>query len=237
MTVLERDILAALKPHANKARAAHDIGYVKSRFTLLGCNMPSIRSVAKTFMSASTAELDQTWNTSTSFDVLYVLLIILSEQPVLDSHWPMMKRWSKKIDNWAHSDMLSDMIAQLLETQPDRIYPDLARWNASTLPWRRRLSLTSLLYYSSKRTCLLPANKILPLVKARLKDSDLYVQKAVGWTLREAGNCYPDVVETFIKKHVTQLSPVAFTSATEKWSANKKEPLEQLRKRLRSSAP
>lgn len=233
MKSIENSILSALKPHASKVRAEHDAGYMKTRYRILGCNMPSIRAVAKEFSELSDKELDNTWKTSNSFDVLYVLLIILSKRTLPLKDWPRLKRWSKRIDNWAHSDTLSEMIARLLESHPAKIYPDLKRWNTSRLPWQRRLSLTSLLYYSAMRSRHLPHAKILPLVKARLADNDTYVQKAVGWTLRECGNIYPDVTKKFIRTNATKLSSIAFSSATEKWTKAEKEPLKQLRKEAR----
>lgn len=232
----DSEILTKLQPYANKARAKHDEGYMKTRYSLLGCNMPAIRNVAKAFENTDKKTLNRMWSTSNSFDVLYVLLIILGKKDLTASDWPLLKKWSRKIDNWAHSDTLSEMIARLVELSPDRIYPDLKKWNTSNLPWQRRLSLTSLLYYSAGRKKCLPASKIFPLVKARLDDSDTYVQKAVGWTLREAGNCYPDKARAFIKQHNTRLSPTAFTSATEKWTKKEKEPFKSQRKAARKKA-
>lgn len=233
MKSAEKNILTALKPHANEKRAQHSVGYMNTRYAILGCNMPSIRAVAKEFSDIPIAELNATWKNSNTFDVLYVLLIIQSKRELTLQDWPRLKRWSTRIDNWAHSDTLSEIIARLLEQHPKQIYPDLKKWNTSKLPWQRRLSLTSLLYYSAMRSEYLPHNKILPLVKARLQDEHVYVQKAVGWTLRECGNVYPTVTKKFIRTHGTKLSAIAFSSATEKWNKREKEPLKQQRKLAR----
>ncbi|MCH8049672.1 DNA alkylation repair protein [Patescibacteria group bacterium] len=243
MTNLEKIILRKLKPHEDKKRAEHYVGYINSAYSLLGCNMPTIRRVAREIASEfdhlpwrqQRRRLTDLWKRSEIFDVLYVMLIIYSNRQKQNdlSDWRILKSWSSKIDNWAHSDTLSDMIASQLERYPKEIYSVMKQWNRSKNPWQRRLSLTSLLYYSTYRSYPLKPDKILPLIKARLDDQDIYVQKAVGWALRECGNCYPKETGNFIKKYVTDLSSIAFTTSTEKWSRKEKEPLKKKRKAFR----
>ena len=243
---LERSILKRLKPHCNPKRAAHDVGYVKSQLPTLGCSIPTVRKVAKqTFAELSTEYshaqirkmVSTVWKTAKTHDVMTVCLLYFSaRKPQNDlSDWRVLKSWSTRIDNWAHSDVLSDIYADLLERHRKEVYPTFKEWNTHREDWKRRLSLTSLLYYSNSRNNALPVKKILPLVKARISDEHFYVQRAVGWTLRECGNLYPKPTEVFIKKHLTDLSSIAFTTATEKWSKTKKEPLKRARKKARKS--
>ncbi|HET9809666.1 MAG TPA: DNA alkylation repair protein, partial [Candidatus Limnocylindria bacterium] len=53
----------------------------------------------------------------------------------------------------------------------------------------------------------------LPLVTACLRDEREYVQKAVGWVLREMGHAYPEAVNAYIKEHTATMSPVALRRA------------------------
>ena len=231
--ITEKDILAALKPFYDTKRAEHDESYINTQYELLGCNMPAIRKVASMFDSASRKKLEAIWKTSKNFGVLYVVLVILNDKELSIKDWQMLKRLSSKIDNWAHSDMLSSIMVQLVELDPAKTYPDLKAWNNSKKPWQRRLSLTNLFYYSQMRSSYLPVSKVLPLVEALLQDDDVYVQKAVGWTLRETGNVYTKDAEAFIKKHVLDISSTAWSAATEKWPKSKKEPLKLKRKNAR----
>ena len=72
------------------------------------------------------------------------------------------------------------------------------------------------------------------MVKPLLKDSHVYVQKGVGWTLREMGNVYPAQTKKFVKQNCLKLSSIAFTTATEKWAEKEKAPLKQARKAVRN---
>ena len=49
--------------------------------------------------------------------------------------------WISRIDNWAHSDMLTQHFAYLHEVRPDLVYPHLQEWNKSDNPWMRRQSV------------------------------------------------------------------------------------------------
>jgi 3-methyladenine DNA glycosylase AlkD len=132
--------------------------------------------------------------------------------------WPVVQGWIETVDCWDTSDELSSIYARILEVDAlaDQVYAVLQSWNKSPNPWKRRQSILSLLYYSRSRRSVLPASKIFPLIEALLKDSDRFVQKAVGWALREAVIPYPAETEAFIRCHAQTLSSLAFTEATRK---------------------
>ena len=149
--------------------------------------------------------------------------------------WPTLKKWSAGIDNWEHADRLSKIFARLLEIDPERIYPTLERWNRAKNPWLRRLSIVSLLCYAALRESVPPAARIFPMVERLIHDSDLYVQKGVGWTLREVGQVYPGETKRFVERHAADLAPAAFTSALEKAPKAFREKLKEKRKRQRTA--
>ena len=235
---LEPRIKQLIKPYCTKTRAEHDRGYMSTKLELLGCTMPGVRKAAATLFSELNLphrqmrqEMNALWNASNTFDVMTVPLVYyLSVVKEIDlSDWRILKTWVKKIDNWAHSDYLSAILSVLLEQYPKEIYPTIKTWNGSKNPWLRRLSLTSLLFYSRTKTKPLPASKIFPLIQARLADENAFVQKAVGWQLRECHNLWPEKTTMFVEKHARQLSSIAFSYATEKWEKEKKEIIKALR--------
>lgn len=67
------------------------------------------------------------------------------------------------------------------------MYPQLETWNASESEWLRRISIVSLIHYNGKNAVFMTLDKVLPLVSNCLEDDRHYVQKAVGWELREMG--------------------------------------------------
>ena len=68
------------------------------------------------------------------------------------------------------------------------------------------------------------------LLTPLLNDKEYFVQKAVGWTLRESYNVYPKKTYVFINEHIRMISPVAFTTCLEKMTEKEKQALKQKRR-------
>ena len=99
--------------------------------------------------------------------------------------------------------------------------------------WKRRQSVVSLLYFSRTKKVYLPFDKIATLIKHLLSDNEYYVQKGVGWALREMHTVYPTESLQFFKEHINKISAIAFTICMEKMTTEEKEVLKQLRKKAR----
>ncbi len=132
-----------------------------------------------------------------------------------------------RVDNWAHADSLSCLYARILDEDPKAVLPQLKKWNVSKNPWLRRLSIVSLIYYNSQRQMVLPFEEIISLVKPQLEFEHYYVQKGVGWTLRECHNVYPEETFAFVLEHIRILSSYGFSTAMEKMSPRKREILKR----------
>ncbi|MEO5667772.1 MAG: DNA alkylation repair protein [Bdellovibrionota bacterium] len=182
---------------------------------------------------------EKIWKTARCFEVLSLPIFYYSDPRHHDEALLMSKRlltFAARIDNWAHSDGLSSIYSRLLEEQGERIDVSLRKWNTHANPWLRRQSLVSLYYYSALRKNHFPVGEALRRVKKLLGDPHYYVQKAVGWTIREAYNVSPREVIAFIEDHIHLIPPGAYTAATEKLDARQKEKFRRQRKEHRKSA-
>ena len=141
--------------------------------------------------------------------------------------------WVEKVDNWAHSDSLSKYLTRLLEHKVSHkeLLAILKEWNSSPNLWKRRQSLISLYYYARTKTEFIKYDISEKLISNLLLDKEYYVQKAVGWALRESFNAYPKPTFAFIEHHVKSISPVAFTTCIEKMNDKQKLILKTKRKK------
>lgn len=216
--------------------------YIGTQYDFIGLSVPKQREVFKIgtlnvyYLPEQLTIWDEIWQHSTLYEAMTQALFFAEQhKDAFDTKmlFSITKNWVKKIDNWAHSDGLSGLFSYLLEKDAKLVYPQLKTWNKSVNPWERRQSLVALLEYSKKRKAVLPVNKLLPMIKPLLKDEDYFVQKGLGWTLREIGNVYPKETMEFLLKHHAVISAVAFSPAVEKLPAKQKEELKQLRKKNR----
>lgn len=138
-------------------------------------------------------------------------------------------KWVERCTCWWHSDDLSKIYATSVEATPHWIVPTLKRWNKSDNPWKRRQSMVSLIEYASKRERFLPFVELLAFIEPLLDDDDYYVQKGLGWTLREIGNAYPQKFQGVMQKYAARLAPQAWTGATKNLNKDEKARLRAIR--------
>ena len=235
----EQEVLAALKPFANAETAVIRKHYMGTKLDVLGLTVPQQRAVAKhafSFYQKSPAEIlsiwDGIWKTTKWFEVRSLALLYYDEKEHVYGlkEWSVLRHWVDQVDNWAHSDSLASVFAELHERYPDRLYPVYERWIKDKNPWRRRAALTGLLYYSSQRETYPSFEKIMAIVSQAVGDKEIYVQKAVGWTLRECFNVYPE--ETFEKMlaWAAIIHPAAWYAVNEKLTLAQKKRLKEIRK-------
>ncbi len=221
--------------------------YIGTNYDFTGLSVPTQRAIFKKgfsfsgLLAAKQLEIwDMLWKTSNQYEIMTFALMFVSRQlkafePVVI--WDITREWVGKVDNWAHSDQLSTIYADLLEIEPDLIYAQYSIWNKSINPWERRQSLVGLLNYSKLRKKILPFEKLSLMLLVLLKDENYFVQKGVGWTLREMGNVYPDETLALLTGNIAIINPTAFTAAIEKLTIANKEQLKQLRKAARKKLP
>jgi 3-methyladenine DNA glycosylase AlkD len=180
---------------------------------------------------------DYIWNNS--FDIwtciqsfLYLESNMKNKQFLLDS-WETIKYWQKSVVNWGMCDALSKIYTKILEIIPGEVLKQLEQWNKSTNLWDRRQSVVGLLYFSRTKKVVLPYNTIIPFINELIGDQEYYVQKGVGWALKELYNVYPIETLRYLEDNIMRVSSTAFGAATEKLKKEDKEKLIKIRKRSR----
>ncbi len=214
--------------------------YMGTQYPMLGLDVPIQRKIFKEGYSFSTLPpreqlkiWDLVWKEAQIFEVLTQAAFFPEKHSgKLDTNvlWPVISSWIKKVDNWGHSDMLSSCFYKMMMVEKKMIFSQLKKWNVSKNPWERRQSVVTLAMYHRKNKEI-GFTPCIQLVENLLNDEDYFVQKGVGWSLREIGTKYSSETWKFLKKNVQQISPTAFSASVEKISVEKKEELKLLRKK------
>lgn len=171
------------------------------------------------------------FHTSEIFEVLtYVLMQLdLIEVDFLFSRKEDVVKLSYDVEHWIHSDLLSKIYAKLVDYKKSFLH-FLGEFTINGNSWQKRLSLTSLLYYASQRKNILQFELVIQKVKMLLSENDYYVQKGLGWTLKELYILYPEETLEFLEIYIKDISADAFGAATEKLPLDTKEKLKEIRK-------
>ncbi len=174
------------------------------------------------------------WKASASFWIrLHAYLFLeryIGKKELHNIIWKTSVSWQQEVDDWGLCDALAKLNTKVLETHPTEVYQQLAKWNKDKNLWKRRQSVVSLLYFSRTKKIFLPFAEIAALVQSLLTDKEYYVQKGIGWALREMYSVYPKETLPFLREHIKEISAIAFTISIEKMG-KEKDVLKATRKR------
>ena len=215
-------------------------GQAPSNMHYLGLRIPVIRAILKNNLHVFKEDLqtqfevfEKNWFEAESFDQKHLSLFwleSLDDEDLLKYAKPLLK-WSSIIDNWAHSDSLCGTYSRIFDANPKLHLQTYQKWNRHKNPWLRRISMISLMYYARLRTNHPSFKQAKDFVGPHLNAEEYYVQKAVGWTLREMYNVYPKETLKFLDQNIKNISSIAWVAASEKLKPVDKKKLLMKRKK------
>ncbi|HZY35425.1 MAG TPA: DNA alkylation repair protein [Mucilaginibacter sp.] len=203
---------------------------IRRHIQALRGNVPSHRRESKRAYSFSDrpfaeqlAIWDELWRMEHDFwlrlHAYFFLERHLKKESELLEMWPVIAHWQDYVDDWGLCDALAKVYTKILVILPAEVYAQLKEWNADENLWKRRQSVVSLLYYSRTKKKYPSFIETEALITPLLADKEYYVQKGVGWSLREMHTVYQAETLPWLKTHIRQVSAIAFTIAIEKMDA------------------
>ncbi len=236
-----RNVEAELKkiklPKNQKFFGEDYVGGGQSGLQFLNIQIPQVRAVMKKLAKDQNgwADFDILWNESKIFEAKAISLFWLEKQPVevVCQNLKTVISWASEIDNWAHSDTYCGVLAKVFEADPGLLLPTYQKWNRHQNPWFRRISMIGLMFYSRFRKKHPSFALVQKMVTPHLSAPEYYVQKAVGWTLRESYNVYPAQTLQFVEKNLKHIHPDAWYATSEKMPKTIKNSLVKKRANLR----
>lgn len=218
-------------------------GSETSRLKFLNLSMPMLRGQLTTLFSTKEqsyseelfAKMEKLWFESDIFEAKTFAIYWLDKQKsefFIKNHKKILL-WANEIDNWAHSDGLCAIYARMFEHSQKLLLPTYLKWNRHSNSWLRRCSMVGTFYYSRSRKNHPTFARAKKLVEPHFTAKEYYVQKGVGWTLREMFNVYPAETIKYIETKLAVLSPIAWVAASEKLPKKTKDALLKKRKHLR----
>ncbi len=133
--------------------------------------------------------------------------------------WDLIVSWVPDFDAWAVADHASIAGQKRLVMDPLRL--DLVEsWTTSDHMWTRRAALVMTLPWTKqnhpKPAELMARDRILGWAASYVTDHDWFIQKAIGWWLRELSKHDAPRVVAFLEQHGEALKPFARKEAARK---------------------
>ncbi len=214
----------AFETNANPAEAGPMKKYMREQFEYLGIKTPQRRELLKAFfaeyglppvdeLEALVLELWAMPYREYQYTALGFLdrrkkVLTADSLPLLEK-LITTKSWWDTVDGLA-ANQVGHVLARFPESRDEVI----GRWRREENFWLRRTTLLFQLRYKDQTDEAL----LFALIRENLEDKEFFIQKAIGWSLREYSKTNPEAVQQFVAK--TELSGLANREAL-KWMRNK----------------
>ena len=226
MMQMTQQLISDLKKQSDSKRIEFDRAYHKSSRKHLGVTSglldEAIKPLVKTLDAATLRQLaDELWQTHIFDGMIAGTKILKSKKVPRDQAlWRLGRRWLNDCDGWALMDNLSASMREVLVEQP-KYLDEVESWTKSKNFWMRRAALVFTLPYAKPGR---DPERMLKWASSYANDPEWFIQKAIGWWLRDLGSHNPKRVIDFLREHWDKLRSVAKHEATRKldqqWTKN-----------------
>ena len=208
---------------SDPARAQDMRRYHKADRFYLGLSNPQINDLTQSWRSeldapARVALADALWNTDV-YEARLAAAKLLTQariRPDDGPAWDLIASWTPDFDSWAIADHAAMAGQKRLVADPSRL-DQVEKWVASDHMWTRRAALVSTLPWTKqnhpKPEDLIIRDRVLDWAATLVPDRNWFIQKAIGWWLRDLSKHDPERTRAFIADHRPQMKPFAAKEA------------------------
>ncbi len=217
------DAMNEMKTHIEPGRAEGMRGYHKIDREYLGIANGPLDDMAKAWRrSLSVAErvalADGLWQTNI-YEARVVAGKLLTQARIKDDDavWRLIASWVPDFDSWAIADHACMAGQRRLTADPSRV-DEVEGWTNSDHMWTRRAALVITLPFNRTRDAseqeLAIRERVLGWAAGYVDDKEWFIQKAVGWWLRDLSKRDGDRVKTFLVEYGDRMKNFARKEAS-----------------------
>lgn len=200
--------------NCSEAQAKPMEKYMKNKFPFLGIKKPLRAQLEKQFFASSAILkepfqhefiLDCWKKEEREFQYTALTYIEKSLKKLQKQDLDLIETLIATKSWWDTVDMLaSKPVGRIAMEYPEVINGRIDKWAADTDIWLRRTAILFQLKYKNKTDEQLLYKYILQNADSK----EFFIQKAIGWALREYSKTNPESVKNFLAEH--QVSPLSF---------------------------
>jgi len=209
-------LLQALRALGDAKRAEQEKRYQKSRWEHWGVPLPNmdvaIRETLGGLSQDEALELCRRLWREPVWDLKIVASRILARKSIEPDAkvWTFVTERMAELDGWAIADNLASVASRCLLADPGRL-DVMDAWIESPHLWTRRAALVFTLPWATGKRDPEP---MLGWAARLAANREWFIQKAIGWCLRELSKRDPERVRRFLTEHGGKLKGVAKREAT-----------------------
>ena len=203
--------------HKNEEQAQRMSKYMLNKFEYIGIKTPERRKIFKNFFSEYKNEEKIDWefvnkcweNKYREFQYVAADYLKNMKDKLTINDIPKFKRLILEKSWWDTIDNL-DMTIGALALKDSNVNKILLEWSLDENIWLRRIAIDHQLLRKEKTNTEL-LEKIL---KNNLGQNEFFINKAIGWALRDYSKISPEWVKNFIEKNKENMTKLSIKEAS-----------------------
>lgn len=209
------ELFDLLREHADPDAGARMSAYLRSQFVFLGIASPLRKTLCRDFFrGARKADVDwgfvtQCWAGGyREFKYVATDYLFIVRERLTDGDLDRIAHLATTEPWWDTVDALDRTVGCIALAYPAAAGTLLA-WSIDDNIWLRRISIDhQLLRKETTDTALLEA-----IIVNNLGSSEFFINKAIGWALRDYAKTNPEWVRAFVGRHRERLAPLSIREA------------------------
>lgn len=201
---------------ANPQKAIVMEAYMRNQFKFLGITAPERKILTRDFLKTiDRATIDwefvqQCWEKDErEFQYLAIAYLTKVKQRLIVEDIPRLRQLIVTKSWWDTIDSLDKFVGYVALHHPT-VEATLLDWSTDDNIWLRRVAIDhQILRKEQTNTALLEK-----IICRNFGQKEFFINKAIGWSLRDYSKTNPEWVKTFIARHQDQMAPLSIREAS-----------------------
>jgi Predicted DNA alkylation repair enzyme len=211
-----QDIFEQLEKMRDHEQGEKMSAYMQGRFPFLGIPKPALKRYIKPYLQKS-RKLEFDWGfvhrcwekPYREAQYIAVEYILLHEKQFLDTDINNIRKLITERSWWDTVDSLDSVAGTIVFKYP-YLKAEMRQWSKSENIWLRRASIDFQQKYKEKTDIVL----LEEIVCNNLGTNEFFINKAIGWSLRDYSKVNPEWVRNFLEKYKDALSTLSMKEAS-----------------------
>lgn len=201
-----------LAHHEKASQAVHMEKYMRNQFKFLGIQSKERRNISRAFLKCERQKKDINW------DLIYFLwnqshreyqyvacdYLLMKKSLLNPEDLHHLKKLIVTHSWWDTVDNLDKAVGHLLLKHPE-LNELMLEWSRCENIWLRRVAIN----HQRGRKEKLDTWLLEEIIVNNFGTDEFFINKAIGWILRDYSKTNPSWVESFLEKHKKQLHPLS----------------------------
>lgn len=210
------NLFQELKQLRNSKQAEKMSAYMQNKYEFLGIPKPKLQEIIKPYLKESRKYdfdwefVNMCWNKDYR-EAQYIAISYLSmnSKKFTDKDLPKLKHLIINKSWWETVDSLDAMVGSIV-LKYEALEKTMLEWSVSDNIWLKRVSIDFQQEYKDKTNTEL----LEKIICNNLGGNEFFVNKAIGWSLRDYSKVNPEWVKSFLDKYKEQLSTLSIKEAS-----------------------